>query len=103
MRKSLPELIADHGGPESVHFVVPMQKRKEFLFLRYTDSDTPFEPVVMRISEERYRIDENYKITLVADNPEYGREDFYQLDLMSLLRENKFAMYAADQQIEIHH
>lgn len=44
--------------------------------------------VECKIVEDRYNVDDNYKITLESIEPGYGRETFYQSTLMSVAKLN---------------
>jgi hypothetical protein len=87
---SLIELIAEYGS-NNLYFQIPM-RRLEMIGLipgiAIKSSTTPEDSVLCRIDESRYKLLDNYKITLRATEEIYGREHFYISDLESLLRRN---------------
>lgn len=61
-----------------------MRPIERFMGFTFTSSDTPFEWFECRVDEERYKVDDNYKITLQAlNNTAY--EHYYQDDFLSLM------------------
>ena len=51
----------------------------------FTSSNDPVMWVECEVDESRYKVDDNYKITLKSLNPIYGKENYYQSDFVSLL------------------
>ena len=49
-------------------------------------SNDPQTWVEAKIVEDRYKVDEGYKVTLEALDPYYGRENYYQEDFISLIK-----------------
>ena len=97
--------IFSEYGVKNLRFFIPMRPL-QFVGLipriAFTNSSTPEDIVECEIDEHRYKVVDNYKITLQAiENPEvakrlYGRKDYYISDLNSLLHEqpDKFRVYA---------
>jgi len=54
-------------------------------FLAYTTSTDEYVMVRANISEERYKLSENYKISCVPIDPNYASRHFYQSDLESII------------------
>lgn len=54
--------------------------------------------VECKIIEDRYKVDENYKVTLEAIEPGYGRETFYQSDFVSLMESGFVIKKTSDNQ-----
>jgi hypothetical protein len=60
----------------------------------YTSSSDPTFLVPAIISEERYPVTSNYKVTLTSLVPGFGSENFYTSDLQSLIREKRIHFYS---------
>lgn len=52
----------------------------------YTSSSDPEKWVECEVVEDRYKVEDGYKITLQSIEDGYGREHYYQTDFDSLLR-----------------
>lgn len=52
-----------------------------------TSSDSREKWVECRIVEDRYKVDENYKVTFESIEPGYGRQTYYQSDFNSLFKD----------------
>jgi hypothetical protein len=83
------ELAAEYGVP-NLRFFIPM-RRLEFAGLipgiAFKSSNTPEEIVECALHEGRYKVLEDYKVTLRAiDAEKYGQEHFYASDLSSLFK-----------------
>ena len=88
---SLKTQILKHGI-ENCFFSVPMRPLRKLLCFSYkSSSDDPIK-VLAKISEEKYRIEDGYKITLKSIYPEFGQEHYYQLDLESLIEKGSVEM-----------
>lgn len=85
----LKDLIAEYGK-KNIRFIVPMQALSyQGLIpgIAFRVGDTPKDQVECEIVEDRYTVEDGYKITLQAVNRlKYGRDHYYQCDLASLLR-----------------
>lgn len=55
------------------------------LGLAFTSSSSKEKWVECKIVEDRYKLSDNYKVTLEALEEGYGREHYYQMDFESLL------------------
>lgn len=52
-----------------------------------TSSNTRQKWVECKIVEDRYKVDDNYKVTFESLEPGYGRETFYQSSFISMLKD----------------
>jgi len=78
-------------GVKNICFQIPMSKLELAGIIpgiAFKSSDSPMEPTLCTISEDRFDVKDHYKITLVAVNPIFGKEHFYQMDLESLLKDH---------------
>lgn len=86
---TIKELVKKHGI-EKVKFLVPMPPVQRFMFIAFTSSSDKKVPVLCNISEKRYKLEENYKITLRPETEElyqqFGEEHYYDSDLADLIR-----------------
>ncbi len=77
--KSLVRIIEEFGI-ENVMFLAPMNPIKSMLFINYTSSDDPQIPMLCKITEDRYKVKENYKITLESIEQVKGlKHNHYEL------------------------
>ncbi len=81
----LRKRIADEGK-ENIRFIVPMKQTGILtpLGVMISSSD-PDVPTICKITEERYKVEDNYKISLTPANFQGYTEHFYQEDLSSLI------------------
>lgn len=101
---TISSLIQEYGV-KNLRFFIPMRPL-EFVGvipgIAFKSNSTDEEIVECEIDESRYKISENYKITLKAiEDPTtttklFGREHYYVMDLNSLLRRDPdmFRVYA---------
>ena len=84
--RNLKELI-EKAGVENCIFLVPMRPvRTYFGLISLTDSSDPEIIVPCKITEERYKLKDNYKITLKSIYDGFGSEHYYVSDLESLIK-----------------
>lgn len=89
----LIDLVQEYGVKNLV-FYIPMRPLEFAGFIpgiAFKTSTSEEVVVPTRIDESRYKIADRYKITLLADDPAYGREHFYILDLQLLFRNSRCA------------
>lgn len=70
---------------KNAHYFVPMHPLEGLFGVFWTSSDTPEVFVECEIVEDRYKVDDGYKVTLHALDHRFGSETFYQGDFISLL------------------
>ena len=76
----------ENAGIENCMFLVPMRPvRTYFGLISLTSSSDPEIIVPSKVTEERYKLDDNYKITLKSVYDGFGREHYYISDLESLI------------------
>jgi hypothetical protein len=77
----------EKAGIENCMFLVPMQQQLQTYlgFISLTSSSDPEEIVPAKITEERYKLKDNYKITLTSIYNNYGKRHFYLSDLQQLI------------------
>lgn len=89
MQNQLQNLIAKIGI-ENIRFLIPMRPVKRVLSIAYTSTNDEAQKVLAKIDETRYKIEDGYKITLVAENQEvYGNRHYYhyyQTYLLTLIK-----------------
>lgn len=81
-------------GTENVIFFIPMKPLKTIFGFSYTTSSDPdfFVPAVIDPTS-RYKVEENYKITLVSTLDGFGHKTFYISDLEDLIKNGSIKMY----------
>lgn len=73
-------------GIENCMFLVPMRPVKTYFgLISLTSSSDPEFIVPAKIIEERYKLKDNYKITLKSVYGEFGRTHYYISDLENLI------------------
>jgi len=80
-------------NPEKCLFLVPMRPIKKFLFVTWTSTSDPEAIVPATIDESRYKVKDNYKITLKSLYDAFGSEHFYIRDLESLIKNGHVKFY----------
>lgn len=90
---SLKEKILK-AGIENCLFLVPMKPvRTVFGLISYTSSSDQELVVPAEISEKRYKLSDNYKITLRSMYKSYGQEHYYLSDLNLLIEKGIVQMF----------
>jgi hypothetical protein len=80
-------------GVKSCMFIVPMRPVRTILFISFTSSSDPEFDVPAVIDESRYRLEDNYKITLKSTLPGFSKTHFYICDLERILETGRVKMY----------
>ena len=77
-----------NNGIENCLFLVPMKPvRTVFGLISYTTSSDEDVVVPAEITEDRYNINDNFKITLKSMYNGFGQEHFYVMDLEQLINQ----------------
>lgn len=80
---------------DAIYFCL-MQPIETFMgFISFTSSDTPWEWFECGVDESRYKVDDNYRITLRALNGG-AYEHYYQDDFLSLLDQGLIVKKTSD-------
>lgn len=87
------ELIRKYGKDNLVFFVPMRPLRTAFGLFKYTSSSDDETMVLCKIVEERYKLQDNYKIELNSRDPRFGKESFYITDLNSLINSEVISVY----------
>lgn len=74
-------------GAEKIEFLVPMRPLKDFGLFTFTSTDDKPVRVKCRMVEERYQLEDAYKIQVASIEPGYGKEDFYLSDFVHLINQ----------------
>lgn len=89
--------LAQEYGVNNLRFFIPLSRLEHAGIIpgiAFRSHSAPQDTVECVIDESRYRVSEDYKITLRACDPAYGREHYYISDLNSILREREeFRVY----------
>lgn len=90
--------LAKEYGAANLRFFIPMTRLEMAGIIpgiAFKSSNSPVSTQECVVDEGRYKVDENYKITLRAINPSYGIDSYYQSDLETLLstQPNAFQAY----------
>ncbi len=85
--------LIEKYGKENLLFIVPMRPIRTILFISYTSSDDEPVEVPAKITEKRYKLENNYKITLQSVYEGFGQRHFYISDLNSLIKKGIVKVY----------
>lgn len=67
-------------------FLMQMRPVEGNALFSYISSSTPLKWVPCSVHEERYKLEDGYKITLCPTIPGFVQEHFYQMDLALMVR-----------------
>jgi hypothetical protein len=89
---NLTEIILKHGV-ENILFMASVSPLHRFMGIGYTTNDEKFTmPCV--IDEKRYKVSENYKITLKPVHyPSFATEHYYVSDLKQIIKRGDIQMF----------
>lgn len=78
--------IINEKGKDDIRFIAPFRTNGINTPLGFMiSSNDPMEDMVCKITESRYKVKDNYKISLTPSDVEWYKEDYYMLDLVSLI------------------
>ena len=77
-----------YGIDKNAHYFVPLHPLEGCFGVSFTSSNTPEILVECKINEDRYKVDDGYKVTLESLDPRFGTETFYQSDFYDCLYRN---------------
>lgn len=80
-------------GPEKCMFIVPMRPIRRIMGIGFTTSGDPEFDIPAKISQDRYKLEDDYKITLVSTLEGFGRTHYYLCDLESHIKRGIVKMY----------
>lgn len=82
------------AGVENVRFKLAMSRVHRFpgTTLGFVSRGENEKLVDCFIDEKRYKVEDDFKITLRAEDPNYGYEHFYLMDLNTLVRDGTVQM-----------
>jgi hypothetical protein len=82
------------AGIENCMFLIPMKPVTKFMgMIAYTSSSDPDIIVPAKISEARYKLKEQYKITLESIYEQFGKQHFYISDLVHLIADGTIEFF----------
>jgi len=81
------------AGIDNVLFLIPMRPVRQMLFLSYTSTSDDPVLVPAKIVEDRYKVEDGYKITLKSIYEEFCEDSFYQSDLQSIIESGHAEMF----------
>lgn len=90
MRK-LTNIILENGV-DSVYFIDKVKPLRTTLFMSYTTSSDPEVEMLCKINTERYKVEDNYKLTLEPIHEGFAKEHYYVSDLESLITEGRIKL-----------
>lgn len=89
----------EYGVNKEAHYFVPMRPlHGVFGLFAFTSSMDRESWVECEVIENRYKVDEGYKVELKAIEPGYGVETFYQCDFKSMLDMGQIIRKSCDNQ-----
>lgn len=76
-------------GIENVRFIIPMESVREYGFGITLGDRSDMVMVECKITEDRYKLKDSYKLGVVGVNDKRQHDDFYISDFTSLLENGK--------------
>lgn len=89
---SIVDVVQEYGV-KNVVVILPMSPLQYVGFIpgiALKSSNDELQLVTAFIEEDRYKVEDDYKITLAANDARYGREHFYICDLNNLIRNSGY-------------
>lgn len=83
-------------GIENIRFIVPMPFIREYNWGITMGDRSNMKMVECKITEERYKLEDSYKIDVVSVNDKRQSDDFYVNDFIRLLERGK-VIYVSNQ------
>lgn len=84
---------------KNAHYFILMHPLHDvFGLISYTCSNDPEKWVECEVIEDRYKVEDGYKITLRALEDGYGSKTFYQCDFNSLIKNRHIIKKVSDKQ-----
>jgi len=85
-------------GVENCLFIFPFRPIRTVMgLIAYTSSNDEEADLPAVINEERYKIEDGYKITLQCTVPGFGKKHLYQTDLKALIERGIATMYRKEE------
>ena len=85
-------------GINNCMFIVGFQPVRTILGLvSYTSGSDEYIDLPATIVEGRYKVKDGYKITLECTIPGFGKTDFYQMDLTSMMNQGHVKLYKKEE------
>jgi hypothetical protein len=89
---NLKDKILEYGI-ENCLFLVPMKPTRSILGFKFTSSDDSDIIVPCIITEERYKVADDFKIQLKCIYESFGKESFYTTDLKLLINSGRINFF----------
>lgn len=87
----------DLYGKEMILFKLSLYPLNQIGPIIYTSSNDEMEECFAYIDESRYKLSENYKITLKPFNKQFETKHFYINDLESLIHKKEIKMFIKEE------
>ena len=95
----IQKYILKHGIDNCI-FLLDFQPLHKILGISFTSSSDKSIYMCGKIDEKRYKIKDNYKITIKPIHNGFANRDFYMSDLKYLIKHNIVKMYFKSSQYE---
>lgn len=95
---SLADVVNENGGPSVVRFLFKAKRLQGFFGFTFTSSDDDTKELLFEINpENRNGLEDNYKVGFkpitLDDGSVYVVREFYQSDLLYMIRDGKVGIY----------
>jgi hypothetical protein len=87
----LTKTILEHGI-ENVYFIAKVRPLRKVMFISYTSSSDPEIEMLCKINTERYKVEDDYKITLEPIYEGFAKKDYYISDLQNIINRGHIKM-----------
>ncbi len=99
---SIVKKYIEKYGKENLRFLIKMRPiHNVFGLISYTSSIDEPVTVMAKIVEKKYKIDDNYKIELQAEDSRFGKDDYYFIELDSLIDRGCIRVFVELPDVEI--
>ena len=91
LQNSIPDFDSEHV--EDYLILFPFRPLRTMLFISYKSSSD--EPVLLpaEINQDRYKLEDGYKVSLKCTVPGYGTEHVYQSDLYIMFKNGQAQVF----------
>ena len=87
------KLAAEKYGVENLKFVIKLRPLRGFSWFKYTTSRDKEQEVICEVFENRYKIEDGFKITLRSIDPRFGTKTYFIHDIEILIRNGRVKIF----------
>lgn len=95
MNSQIKSLVAQHGM-RKIRALIPLRPLRSIFFISYTSSSDEEVPVLCEITEDRYKVNEGYKIgfkPIQEFSKFFAQETYYQSDFDKMVERKTIKLF----------